>query len=297
MRGLYDLRSGFAMDASFKNEDRCVILEADDWCVYGALDGHGGKAAVLRVVDVLPKVLVECLRLCDEDALLSNPEGFRAEATGHFHKEYARLDAVVQASARDNSGVCVTMLFVCRFAPFALVSHLGDCRVVMVRNGLVSTLTKDHQLTNPDEMRRVLATGHRPTCNGRVAGLEPTRTIGDADVKDFAPGAVSCLPEVLLVPLHVDLVPQAPPAAGKAKRSAKSKAGDDGDGHTLLLVATDGVWCSLADTAAATAASKSLFKAKGTPNAKAAAAAVTTLARNKGSLDDIATVAVCLTHR
>eukprot|EP01061_Rhynchopus_euleeides_P015717 TRINITY_DN26750_c0_g1_i1.p1 TRINITY_DN26750_c0_g1~~TRINITY_DN26750_c0_g1_i1.p1 ORF type:complete len:308 (+),score=86.42 TRINITY_DN26750_c0_g1_i1:42-926(+) len=286
------VKSGTAGIASFKNEDRCFVVEEDDWAVYGVLDGHGGRAAVMQCVHLMPGMVLETLRGCDESALHTSPEDFREELSGRLERVYRTLDDHIISTVHDFSGACVTIMMLRKQVPYCFVAHLGDCRVVLMRDGAAVALTEDHQLSNPAECERVARTGYR-TEYGRVAGLEPTRTLGDGDVKAEAPDAISCIPEVLM---HC-LQPAAPCGGGVARKSSKRQAGGKvaskpGPASPLmLLLATDGVWGTVRNSAACSTADRAM-RGKAGLNARAAASAVTSLALAKGSDDDITAIAV-----
>jgi len=81
-------------------------------------------------------------------------------------------------------------------------------------------LSRDHKASAPEERKRILQAGGTVT-DGRVEGLEPSRTLGDFDVKmHVKKGVISIVPEV-----------------------RRYELGDGtGPAHALLVCATDGVW-------------------------------------------------------
>eukprot|EP01063_Lacrimia_lanifica_P023472 TRINITY_DN31001_c0_g1_i1.p1 TRINITY_DN31001_c0_g1~~TRINITY_DN31001_c0_g1_i1.p1 ORF type:complete len:304 (+),score=84.13 TRINITY_DN31001_c0_g1_i1:102-1013(+) len=293
------VRCGGANDVGVSNEDRWIVHEEeDDWHVYCVMDGHGGKQAVTYVSHVLVELLLDALReqdVCylEAEEWATFQKGFEGSVSGR----YERLEQAVVDAAEDSSGVCVTALVVSAQFPVGFAVHLGDCRVVVARQDAAPrAVTVDHQLTSdPRERERVLATGYNPVAN-RVAGLEPTRTLGDIDVKDQVPDAVSCVPEVVPVffndgegaAAYADAAP--PPRRKGGKKKQKPAKGHAGGGSLFLVIlATDGVWGTIDNEEAVTAARKVLFR-RGNANPTAAAVAVTNLARNRGSVDDITTI-------
>merc|ERR1719329_1302163 len=120
-------------------------------------------------------------------------------------------------------------------------SNLGDCRAALLRlqlpeNGSADArpskqprgpqvmsihwLSRDQKASLPEERRRIeQAGGH--VCDGRVEGLEPSRTLGDFDVKcQVRRGVISIVPEVR----HADLGDGSAPFQG------------------VVVCATDGIW-------------------------------------------------------
>ena len=81
-----------------------------------------------------------------------------------------------------------------------LLFNIGDCRAaVQYQDGEVEQLTVDHTTQNAEEKKRLDACpGMHYDRHGRVLGrLEPTRTIGDADVKgDVGAGGVLSDPSI-----------------------------------------------------------------------------------------------------
>lgn len=62
-----------------------------------------------------------------------------------------------------------------------------------------------HDASNPAEVNRFLTMGGFMSATGRFQGvLEPSRTVGDVDVKADAPkGAIASYPEVFMMPYRV----------------------------------------------------------------------------------------------
>eukprot|EP01065_Artemidia_motanka_P020693 TRINITY_DN24755_c0_g2_i1.p1 TRINITY_DN24755_c0_g2~~TRINITY_DN24755_c0_g2_i1.p1 ORF type:complete len:330 (+),score=76.47 TRINITY_DN24755_c0_g2_i1:70-1059(+) len=276
-----------------QNEDRVISTQLTTdcgwWSLYAALDGHGGSQAVIAVAHELPELMAACFNDVAkelEPAAADAPSDdliapFRSAAELRF----SALDKRLRASCSDRSGVCVTACVVSHALPLrGLVVHLGDCRAVLSTGTTKPrTLTRDHHLgSNPSERRRVMATG-APTLRGRVLGLEPTRTLGDWDVKEAAPGAVSCVPEVHEIPFAEALSPRANPP----KKAAAA-------GICQLVVATDGLWGVAKGDEAARVAAQSISRhgRKFPLGHKEAARSLVELARRKGSYDDCSVVVV-----
>jgi serine/threonine protein phosphatase PrpC len=130
------------------------------------------------------------------------------------------------------AGTCVCSCLIA--GPYVWCSNLGDCRAALIQlqvsedgkppaapkvSGLF-WLSRDHKASAPEEMKRIADAGGK-VVDGRVEGLEPSRTLGDFDVKaQVAKGVISIVPEVRR---HVLCDGHAPAQA-------------------ILVCATDGVW-------------------------------------------------------
>lgn len=288
------------------NEDRVVSAEvATDcgaWSVFAVLDGHGGGQAVTAVSQQLPTVMRDGVNAAAAELGGAAAAGGArsaewAMALEHVLTEsFARWDEALRQSCTDQSGVCLTACLSPHDPPLrAVLVHLGDCRAVLsdAKGARSKALTRDHQLDcNPGERERVRASGCIAV-GGRVCGLEPTRTLGDHDVKGLAPGAVSAAPEVLPVPFDAVAAPPALPfQRGAARGKSPSKAGE-GDALQLIL-ATDGLWCVAKAADAAQTAARALSKAqhRHPQGHQDAGRACVDLARRRGSYDDCSVAVV-----
>eukprot|EP00050_Salpingoeca_kvevrii_P010858 m.10937 g.10937 ORF g.10937 m.10937 type:complete len:307 (-) comp3117_c0_seq1:30-950(-) len=207
---------------SSENEDRCLVVP--DMREHGGLhdalfvvlDGHDGPEAAQYARDNLVYEL-------------------RNSASYESHPGRALRDAVTEIDtkfldwASDNgnnaSGACIVAALVrgCHLS----VAWAGDCRAVMYNAAADSSvaLTVDHTARNPAEVDRLCAAATRVR-NGRILGiLEPSRTIGDADVKRKCPRGLISLCEMR------DFV-ISPGAVGERGRS-------------FVILASDGVFSPL----------------------------------------------------
>jgi len=203
------------------NEDRIMAARAChgdlNFHTIGVLDGHDTEAASDAVSKLLPTVIGRRLRA--GEAIEQAYRDTMAECEGALKKTCA------------SAGTCVCSCLVA--GRFVWCANLGDCRAVLVflqvpdspsgptkATGLC-WMSRDHKASSPEELRRIRAAGGRVT-SGRVEGLEPSRTLGDFDVKMQVPdGVISIVPEVRCHELGNE---SELPAQG------------------LLVCATDGVW-------------------------------------------------------
>lgn len=206
--------------ARHENEDR--VMNARDTCgklgfyTIGVLDGHDTAMASEAVARLLPHAVAKHLKQgkpVDQAYIIAMAE---------------TEDALKKICA--TAGTCVNCCTVAGRNVFC--GNLGDCRAVLLHLRVpaqttsptaVSQLTwmsRDHKASAPDEMKRIRAAGGH-VIDGRVEGLEPSRTLGDFDVKmQTRKGVVSIIPEVR----HAFIGEDAAPA------------------QSILVCATDGVW-------------------------------------------------------
>ncbi|CAM9199196.1 unnamed protein product [Ectocarpus fasciculatus] len=130
------------------------------------------------------------------------------------------------------SGACVISGLYCEGA--LVLANVGDCQAVYhgqvksAPGAAVTAQTTVHDGSNPAEVNRFLMAGGYISASGRFQGvLEPSRTVGDVDVKADCPkGCIASFPELFKVDIasdvfHGDEKPSVPP---------------------FLVLATDGIW-------------------------------------------------------
>lgn len=259
-----------------KNEDRFVMaVGRPNFHAFAVMDGHGGSKAA----DFIKKRLMLILDAAFQTAGRGRLVVKRLEqAIEDLDREFCRL----AKRENDTSGACllVTILYTNEaMQPQLLVLNTGDCRVILSEtnesnNGStqadnVVAITKDHCAANSSEKLRIVRRGGSFT-HGRVAGvMEPTRSLGDIDMKtkDMR-GWIIATPEVY----ERGLV-----------------------GQTTLVLATDGVWSVLENVQVMQIALEQLGNASSENcEAEAAAQAIVQAAQRAGSLDDITAIVVAL---
>ena len=181
--------------------------------VAAAIDGHGGDGCASFISKSLP-FLVEA-RLKKALMLLSDGRTTSTTATKVVAEKVA-ADALKDAEegyreawARDMGsfaapGACLVVAVV--IGETVGVANVGDARCVAVYDdGSTYVPTILHRASSTeDEATRVRAAGGAVSKDGRVAGglLEPTRTLGDFEVKDSYPNIVSSEPHRNTLLLH-----------------------------------------------------------------------------------------------
>ncbi|TXG53480.1 hypothetical protein EZV62_022649 [Acer yangbiense] len=155
---------------------------------FTVIDGHGGRAAADYVAENLGKNIVKELGIVGEEE--------HAIRAGYMVTDTAFLSQGV------GSGACAASVLL--KAGELHVANVGDCRVVLSRNGVADSLTIDHRLSREDERLRIENSGGFVFCrNGvwRVQGsLAVSRAIGDMHLKEW----IISEPEIKKLPLTSD---------------------------------------------------------------------------------------------
>jgi len=191
-----------------ENEDRTVNASDElqpgslSYQLVGVLDGHDSDAASDMVAHCLPREVGR--RLKDSSPVV--------EA---YTSAMADLEDQLKAITA-TAGTCVLNCLIA--GRFVWCANLGDCRAILVPlhvpeqpeggaanlsllpkpqvNGGVVWLSRDHKASAPYEIDRITHAGGK-VIEGRVEGLEPSRTLGDFDVKENVnSGVISIEPEV-----------------------------------------------------------------------------------------------------
>ncbi|KAI9177462.1 hypothetical protein LWI28_015508 [Acer negundo] len=155
---------------------------------FTVIDGHGGRAAADYVAENLGKNIVKELGIVGEEE--------HAIRAGYMVTDTAFLSQGV------GSGACAASVLL--KAGELHVANVGDCRVVLSRNGEADSLTIDHRLSREDERLRIENSDGFVFCrNGvwRVQGsLAVSRAIGDMHLKEW----IISEPDIKKLPLTSD---------------------------------------------------------------------------------------------
>ncbi|XP_015888481.3 probable protein phosphatase 2C 74 [Ziziphus jujuba] len=155
-----------------------VDIEGDPkQAFFVVIDGHGGRAATDYVAENLGKNIVKAI----EHVGGKDDELEQAIRGGYLLTDQEFLNQGV------SSGACAASVLLKEGELH--VANVGDCKVVMSRNGEADALTSDHRLTREDERLRIENSGGFVHCrNGvwRVHGsLAVSRAIGDQHLKQW----------------------------------------------------------------------------------------------------------------
>lgn len=217
------------------NEDRSLKGTCGPVNVFGVMDGHDGVYAVKLVQDTFLKLFEAELKAVKN-------------VTGAVTETITRIENKLAERCSSSGACCLICVHLDRYVWCA---NLGDCRACFIplaakcqvtgmgkafhinvpeRNGVplknncigrnttsLVWLSRDMKSCQSYERERIERAGGR-VVDGRVEGLEPSRTVGDFDVKmRCPPSVISTEPEFRLLDLH-----------------------DYGPG--IILCCTDGIW-------------------------------------------------------
>ncbi|KAM7253101.1 hypothetical protein ACFE04_025719 [Oxalis oulophora] len=149
------------------------ILGNPKQAFYAVIDGHGGQAAAEHVANNLGKNIMENIKekVCLEETIRE----------GYLKTDRDFLDKGI------GSGACAASVLLKDGVLY--VANVGDCKIVLSRNGVAQPLTIDHRLSSEDERLRIENSGGFVSCrNGvwRVQGsLAVSRAIGDIHLKQW----------------------------------------------------------------------------------------------------------------
>eukprot|EP01047_Picozoa_sp_COSAG01_P051121 COSAG01_NODE_5237_length_4391_cov_1.868390_1_plen_419_part_00 len=171
------------------NEDRfatCADLGGAGIVLLAAIDGHGGHTTAEIVESRLAQAIT------DTEAFRASPRRLEDAIT----QAYAALDEAARAAAAQD-GACCTCALICGLE--LLVGWVGDCRCVLVEDGELVELTRDHHPDEPSERTRIETAGGfvQQGEDGKVRSygkLAVSRALGDA-VQQGPDSAVCCVPE------------------------------------------------------------------------------------------------------
>jgi serine/threonine protein phosphatase PrpC len=232
---------------------RVAAAHADEgWraSLYGVYDGHAGSAAAHWLRARLSGAIAAQLRAAAglggaggaDGAGGAGGGGARkraarrrrplslAHARGALERAFASVDAELLAhEGACESGSCAAVALVC--GAHVLTAHVGDCRVVLWRDGVAVPLTSDHRAAAPFEKARIEARGGFVAFDRVVGQLAVARAFGDRSFKRLdVSGGGGAAPRI------EELVSAVPDVA-----CVRWLPGD------FLLLACDGVWDVLSD--------------------------------------------------
>ena len=245
-----------------------------DWILAGVYDGHSGHQAAVFAQCTLLDLMLHKLNSCKATGAEARKKATQSAVHDSFLlTDRLYLDVAIPMHQMANSigrdkkkqgrtmepyvyhhwltaGACTVTAVIDPLNAVAALANAGDCRAVIGRavreqpeaatvviKGVA--ITTDHTARLQSEVDRISAEHPNEKgviCDGRIAGLQPTRGIGDGGFKradiarhtqyyrdDWNPPYMTAEPDIH----HVALSPPAQP-------------GDEGD--LCLILGTDGLW-------------------------------------------------------
>lgn len=188
MRFLYYVTTDQGKRAN--NEDTYLEKQFGEYDLLGVFDGHGGIEAA------------QYIRLNLHISLLSNIN-VGLSATEALKQSFVNINEQIHTSDIQ-SGTTATVALIRGHSLY--LAHVGDSRAVLIRNNKIIALTKDHKITDPDEMERYRFSKwykekNRLISQGKIKGFKliaVSRSLGDAFFED----AISSIPDVKEIDLR-----------------------------------------------------------------------------------------------
>lgn len=184
------------------SEDR-YVLEPDllgdrSVAFFGVYDGHGGASAADYACDRLHRAVAERLRAAQWTASAKENEMHDLLSACILQAERDFCGWAERQRPPDYSGTCAVCVLVDRHRRQVHVANTGDSKAAMFEFQLHAEpqrcrrasidLSRPHTAADATERARICAVAgpsvFGPRC-GTVLGLEPSRTIGDIDVKSL----------------------------------------------------------------------------------------------------------------
>ncbi|XP_020259591.1 probable protein phosphatase 2C 74 isoform X2 [Asparagus officinalis] len=217
---------------------------------FGVFDGHGGRAAMEfvreKLADNIVAALADLQHEDDQSLEVAVKKGYLATDT-EFLSQGVR------------SGACVATVLLKDGELVA--SNVGDCRVVVSKNGVADALTSDHRASREDERIRIENSGGYVSCQNGVwrvqDSLAISRAIGDESLKKW----ISSEPETSKIHLTPD--------------------------YEFLIIASDGLWDKVCNQEAV-----DIVLRHKEYSIQSSCKALVDLASSRGSRDDITVMLV-----
>jgi serine/threonine protein phosphatase PrpC len=226
-------------------EDNCIATldlgsTISDCCngiaFCAVIDGHGGSMAVDWIHQNMELLFSKCITRNLMNWGLSSLDSVEDERAkciivSSMCSAFAHAENIV-CKKEDESGVCLLVCII--FRNFIMCFNSGDCGAVLQRaSGESEELNILHGVDCPGEYDWITSLGTQ-FVNGRVGGsLEPTRSLGDIDVKSLLPGVVSHTPDVHITTLSSLQVQST--AESKGETTSTPYRSD------MIVMCTDGV--------------------------------------------------------
>ena len=159
-----------------KNEDRIIITNFKDLYFFGIYDGHGGD----RVVKYVKKYLFKYFLASKKGTIpLKLKDAYR-----RIESELIKRGIIYSGTTASTLIITPNNLYIC---------HIGDSRIIALKNKTVKQLTTDHKPCNEKEYKRIKKCGNDIRFSGvyRVGPLAICRSIGDLNIKSQFKSIVS----------------------------------------------------------------------------------------------------------
>lgn len=162
--------------------------DTNDALVFGVFDGHGGKEVAVFCKENIQAMFEKQL------------EAAKGDYKEALRRTVHELDTKVrEEDYADSTGTTSCVVLITNSHIYC--ANSGDSRAVLNQNGKAIALSEDHKPQNPDELRRIEASGHMVEDDRVDGNLALSRAIGDWNYKDknnltAEQQAVTCDPDI-----------------------------------------------------------------------------------------------------
>lgn len=158
---------GFA-NIVVKNEDRIIISNINDIYICGIYDGHGGNTVVKYIKKNLVKYFLHSKKLLISLKI--------KDAYLRIERELKEKNIIFSGSTASTLIITPNNIYTC---------HLGDSRIIALKNKKIKQLTNDHKPGNIKEYKRIKKCNENIRFSGvhRIGPLAISRSLGDLNIK------------------------------------------------------------------------------------------------------------------
>lgn len=184
------------------NEDKFIIAHyKNQYSLFGVFDGHGGDRVAILLREQLAPMIFKCIVQFRNEMVAKGEKSvdgrvFYPRVLRSCFKFFERMLSMSKIDVHRNSGSTAVVILQCHETNTLYVANLGDSRAIIVDrdSGTILMTTRDHKMTNQDELSRI---DPRAISNGRIGGqLAIPRAFGNLHLKQQFPGAISIEPDV-----------------------------------------------------------------------------------------------------
>eukprot|EP00638_Chattonella_subsalsa_P010008 CAMPEP_0117748022 /NCGR_PEP_ID=MMETSP0947-20121206/8837_1 /TAXON_ID=44440 /ORGANISM="Chattonella subsalsa, Strain CCMP2191" /LENGTH=330 /DNA_ID=CAMNT_0005565543 /DNA_START=159 /DNA_END=1148 /DNA_ORIENTATION=- len=188
------------------NEDRFVVskrletslpmpnsTDFQSASLYAVIDGHGGSGCAEHIFETLETKIAETESL--KKITMDNTLYFMCEALEHGLIKVEEEFLKICKNTNDTSGAVIVVAI--ELAGWLCVANIGDSEAMLLdHRGKQVKMSTMHSSRNPKEILRIKKTGARIR-NGYIMNkLQPSRTIGDSDIKQITSKVILAKPVI-----------------------------------------------------------------------------------------------------
>ncbi|KYQ90939.1 protein phosphatase 2C [Tieghemostelium lacteum] len=174
--------------------------------LFAIFDGHSGKNAAVAAKEILGEVLLKYIQAAQKE----NGGRSLTDMRGVFLGTFKEIDAKLSKFEYEGSTATVVLIWRAGEQRFMQAANVGDSTAFLSYAGETLLLTKDHRVTDPEEIARIKSEGvEMAKGQTRINGLMVSRALGDHFIKHNNCGLTSepyISPPINLTPFHTHLI-------------------------------------------------------------------------------------------